>query len=98
MTKKLYIGNLSYNTTEATLAAFFESVGEVVSTNIITDRMSGRSRGFGFVEMVDEGTAQKAISQLDGQELDGRSLKVAEAKPQRSQDDRRGRGGGYDRY
>jgi len=97
MTKKLYIGNLSYNTTETALAEFFGSVGEVVSTNIITDRMSGRSRGFGFVEMGDESSAQEAIRQLDGQELDGRPLKVAEAKPQRSRDDRGG-GGGRDRY
>ena len=96
MAKKLYIGNLSYNTTEAALSDFFESVGEVVSANIITDRMSGRPRGFGFVEMADETAAQKAISQLDGQELDGRPLKVAEAKPQRSRDDRRG--GGRSRY
>lgn len=96
MAKKLYIGNLSYNTTEAALSEFFGSVGEVVSANIITDRMSGRPRGFGFVEMADEAAAQKAISQLNGQELDGRPLKVAEAKPPRSRDDRRG--GGRSRY
>ena len=96
MAKKLYIGNLSYNTTEAALSEFFESVGEVVSANIITDRMSGRPRGFGFVEMADETAAQKAISQLNGQELDGRPLKVAEAKPPRSQSD--WRGGDRSRY
>jgi cold-inducible RNA-binding protein len=97
MAKKLYVGNLGYNTTEPALTEFFESVGQVVSANIITDRMSGRSRGFGFVEMADEAAAQEAIDQLNGQELDGRSLKIAEAKPQRSRDDRRG-GGGRDRY
>ena len=95
MTKKLYVGNLSYNTTEASLTEFFGEVGEVASVNLITDRMSGRSRGFGFVEMMDEATAQEAIAQLNGRELDGRSLKVAEAKPQRSRDDRRGGGGRY---
>lgn len=97
MAKKLYVGNLSYDTTEAALAEFFEAVGDVVSANVITDRMSGRSRGFGFVEMADEAAALEAINQLNGQELDGRTLKVAEAKPQRSRDDRRG-GGGRDRY
>ncbi len=100
MTKKLYVGNLSYSTTEAGLAEFFGTVGEVASANVITDRMSGRSRGFGFVEMADEAAAQEAINQLNGRELDGRALKIAEAKPQRSRDDRRGGGGrgGYDRY
>ena len=99
MSKKLYVGNLGYNTTEAALAELFGTIGEVTSANVITDRMSGRSRGFGFVEMVDEATAREAIEQLNGRELDGRDLKVAEAKPQRSRDDRRGGGGrGYDRY
>ena len=100
MTKKLYVGNLSYNTTEASLTEFFGAAGQVASANVITDRMSGRSRGFGFVEMADEAAAQAAISQLNDRELDGRALKVAEAKPQRSRNDRQGSGGrgGYDRY
>ncbi len=98
MGKKLYVGNLSYNTTEASLTELFGTVGQVAATNVITDRMSGRSRGFGFVEMADEAAAQAAISQLNGRELDGRSLKVAEAKPQRSRDDRGGGGGRRDRY
>jgi cold-inducible RNA-binding protein len=96
MAKKLYVGNLNYDTTEAALTEFFGSVGEVVSATIITDRMSGRSRGFGFVEMVDAVTVQKAINQLNGQELDGRPLRVAEARPPQSRNDRRG--GGRDRY
>ena len=94
MGKKLYVGNLSYNTTESGLTEFFGEVGQVASVNLITDRMSGRSRGFGFVEMTDEEAARTAINQLNGKELDGRALKVAEAKPQRSRDDRRGGGGG----
>ncbi len=101
MGNKLYVRNLSYNTTEASLTEFFGQVGGVASVNLITDRMSGKSRGFGFVEMDDEELARTAINQLNGKELDGRALKVAEAKPQRSRDDRRGSGGGgrsYDRY
>jgi RNA recognition motif-containing protein len=103
MGKKLYVGNLSYNTTEASLTEFFGQAGEVSSVNLITDRMSGKSRGFGFVEMGDDEAARRAINELNGQELDGRALKVAEAKPQRSRDDRRRGGGGgggrnYDRY
>ena len=82
MTKRLYIGNLSYNVTNDSLKELFDSVGEVVSINVITDRMTGRSRGFGFVEMADNTTAQQAIEQLDGRELDGRAIKVAEARPQ----------------
>jgi RNA recognition motif-containing protein len=101
MGKKLYVGNLSYSTTEASLTEFFEQVGEVVAVNLITDRMSGKSRGFGFVEMEDEEGAQSAIDELNGRELDGRALKIAEAKPQRARDDRRRGGGGgksYDRH
>ena len=87
MAKKLYIGNLNYDTTQDGLRDFFSEVGVVVSVSIITDRMSGRSRGFGFVEMVDENTAQEAVRQLNGRELDRRSLKVAEAKPRQRRDD-----------
>ncbi|MCP4541448.1 MAG: RNA-binding protein [Chloroflexi bacterium] len=98
MGKKLYVGNLSYNTTEASLKEFFTGVGQVESVNLITDRMSGRSRGFGFVEMESETVAQAAISQLNGRELDGRSLKIAEAKPQQRRDGGGGGGGRRDRY
>jgi len=95
MSKKLYVGNLSYDTTEAMLTELFGGVGEVVSVSIPTDRMTGRPRGFGFVEMAEESSAEQAISQLNGLEVDGRSLKVAEALPQqpRGGRDDRGRGG-----
>jgi cold-inducible RNA-binding protein len=92
MAKKLYVGNLSYSTTEAGLSDLFGELGEVVSVNLITDRMSGRSKGFAFVEMVEYDAAQEAISQLNGKEVDGRALKVAEARPK--QDNRGGGGGG----
>ena len=101
MSKKLYVGNLSYQTTEATLSERFGAVGEVVSVSLVMDRMTGQSRGFAFVEMADDRTAQQAISQLDGKEVDGRALKVSEARPQAPRedrrDDRRGGGGGGDR-
>ena len=92
MAKKLYVGNLSYETTEATLSELFGAIGEVLSVNLITDRMSGRSRGFAFVEMAEQTAALEAINQLNGREVDGRSLKVNEARPKR--DDRGGGGGG----
>ena len=88
MAKKLYVGNLSYETTEATLSELFGALGEVLSVNLITDRMSGRSRGFAFVEMAEQTAAQEAINQLNGREVDGRAIKVAEARPKR--DDRGG--------
>jgi RNA recognition motif-containing protein len=88
MAKKLYVGNLSYSTTEGNLAELFGALGEVVSVNLITDRMTGRSKGFAFVEMAEYDAAQEAINQLDGKDVDGRSIKVAEARPKR--DDRGG--------
>jgi RNA recognition motif-containing protein len=92
MAKKLYIGNMSYDTTEDTLRDLFAGVGEVESVNIITDRRSGRPRGFGFVEMATEEEAQAAISQLNGTTLDDRQISVAEAHPQRPRSDRGGGG------
>jgi len=92
MVKKLYVGNMSYETTEDTLRALFASVGGVESVNIITDRMSGRSKGFGFVEMATEEDAQVAISQLNGTTLDERQINVAEARPQRPRPERRDSG------
>jgi cold-inducible RNA-binding protein len=97
MVKRLYVGNMSYDTTEDTLRDLFAGVGEVESVNIITDRRSGRSKGFGFVEMATEEDAQAAISQLNGTTLDDRQISVAEARPQRQRSDRGGggrRGGG----
>ena len=77
---KLYVGNLSYETSEASIRTLFEPHGEVASVNLITDRDSGRPKGFGFVEMATPEEAQKAKSALDGTELDGRALKVDTAK------------------
>jgi cold-inducible RNA-binding protein len=94
MAKKLYVGNLSYSTTEATLSELFEAVGEVTSVNLITDRNTGRSKGFAFVEMAEDSAAQEAITQLSGKELDGREINVAEARPQKPRDNRYGDRGG----
>ncbi len=94
MGMKLYVGNLSFQTQEADLREHFGRFGSVASANIVTDRDTGRSRGFGFVEMSSDDEAQSAQRGLDGHELDGRQLKVNEAKPR--EDNRRG---GYnDRY
>ena len=91
---KLYVGNLSYETSEATIRTAFEAHGEVVSVNLITDRDSGRPKGFGFVEMTTPEDAQKAKAALDGTQLDGRALKVDIAKEQAPRAPRSG-GGGY---
>ncbi len=91
MGKKLYVGNLSYGTTQADLEGLFGAHGTVESANIINDRETGRSKGFGFVEMSSDDEAKAAISELDGQDCDGRALKVNEAKPR---EPRRGGGGG----
>lgn len=88
---KLYVGNLSFNTSNQDLNDLFAEVGTVTSANVIEDRETGRSRGFAFVEMASEDEGQNAIAQLNGKEVDGRSLKVNEAKPQ---GDRNGGGGG----
>lgn len=89
----IYVGNLPREATEEDLRKAFESFGEITSAKIITDRFTGDSRGFGFVEMSNNSEAQAAISGLDGKDLKGRSLKVNEARPRR--DDRGGgRGGG----
>lgn len=96
MAKKLYVGGLSYSTTEDALRQTFAEAGTVESATIIMDRMSGRSKGFGFVEMASEEEAQKAIEMLNGKELDGRTLTVNEARPQEPRREggfRPGRGG-----
>ncbi|MBZ1345241.1 MAG: RNA-binding protein [Candidatus Nealsonbacteria bacterium] len=102
MTKKLYVGGLSYDTTEKTLKEFFAQAGAVESATIIIDKMSGRSKGFGFVEMSNEDEARKAVETLNGKELDGRTIIVNEARPQESRPSpggfsRGGRGGFGDR-
>lgn len=81
MNKKLYVGSLSYDTTEDGLRDFFSQAGKVESASIITDKISGRSKGFGFVEMSSEDEAKKAIEMFDVKELDGRTIVVNEAKP-----------------
>ena len=92
MNKRLYVGNLSYDTTDDGLREAFEAVGPVRDATVMTDRYSGRSRGFGFVEMETEEAAAEAISQLNETVLDGRTIRVAEANPRPSggRDDRSG--------
>lgn len=94
---KLYVGNLSYETSEASVRTLFEAHGEVTSVNLITDRDSGRPKGFGFVEMGTAEEAQKAKTALDGTQVDGRALKVDVAKEQvpRAPRSGGGYGGGY---
>lgn len=80
MAKKLYVGGLSYGTTDDGLKSAFEQAGSVISASVIIDKMSGKSRGFGFVEMEDA-DAEKAIEMWDNKELEGRTVKVSEARP-----------------
>ncbi len=89
---RIYVGNLSYSTTDDTLSALFANYGKVSSANVIVDRETGRSRGFGFVEMEDDNEARAAISALNGQDFEGRDLNVNEARP------RAPRTGGRDRW
>ena len=93
MAKKLFVGGMSYNTTEDTLKETFSKAGTVESVTIIIDKISGRSKGFGFVEMSSEEEAQKAIEMFNGKELDGRNITVNEARPMES----RPRQGGFRR-
>lgn len=83
MTNKLFVGSLPFSSTEEDLKAFFGAAGTVVSARIVTDRETSRSRGFGFVEMSSPEEAQKAIAELDGKEMGGRTIFVSEAKDQR---------------
>jgi len=99
--KNLYVGNVSHSTTEAELRSAFEVHGSVDKVSMVTDRDTGRSRGFAFVEMTNAAEADKAIAALDGSELGGRALKVNEAKPKASSGGGRrfgGGGGGRDDY
>ncbi len=91
MSTKLYVGNLSFQTTQQDLEELFGQSGQVESVSIVTDRDTGQPRGFAFVEMATNEEAQAAIKSLDGKEVDGRALKVNEARPK---EDRGGRGGG----
>ena len=96
MAKKIYVGNLSYQMTDADLSDLFGQIGSVESVQIITDRDTGRSKGFGFVQMSDDEAAEKAIAELNGKEVNGRALTVNEARPMERRDfgSRGGRGGG----
>lgn len=88
MAKKLFVGSLPFSTTSEELEKMFSEVGEVGSANIITDRMSGRSRGFGFVEMTKDEDATKAIEKFNGSDMNGRNIVVNEAKPREERPDR----------
>jgi len=100
MSQNLFIGSLAYATTGDTLKAFFETIGEVNSARVVTDRDTGRSKGFGFVEFADEANNQKAVDELNGKELDGRASNVSLARPKEDRprrdfnNDRGGNGGG----
>jgi cold-inducible RNA-binding protein len=97
----IFVGNLSFGATEDTVRALFETHGAVSRVSIVTDRDTGRSRGFGFVEMNDAGEAESAIAALNGREVDGRKLTVNEARPKGERDggfrSSRGNGGGFSR-
>ena len=94
MGKKLFVGNLSFSTTDQGLAETFSQCGTVESSKVITDRDTGRSKGFGFVEMSSDSEASEAISRLNGASVDGRPMTVSEAKPMAPRDSRGGGGGG----
>ncbi len=94
MAKKLYVGSLSYSTTDQRLQEHFAQAGSVVSATVITDKMSGRSKGFGFVEMSTDEEANKAVEMFNGQDLDGRAIVVNEARPMEPRAPRTGGFGG----
>lgn len=81
MSKRLFVGSIAWGTTDATLKAHFEQAGQVESAAVIMDKMSGRSKGFGFVEMASDADAEAAVTKLNGSELDGRKIVVSEARP-----------------
>ena len=87
MSKRLFVGNLNFSTTESDLRDAFSAFGNVLGSTVVTDRATGQSRGFGFVEVDDDADAKRAVSELDGSSLNGRSIKVDEARE-------RGSGGG----
>ena len=86
MSSNIYVGNLSYETTEDTLRTLFAEFGEVEAVKVINDRYSGRSKGFAFVEVATEETAQKAIEALNGKSVDSREIRVDKAKPRQDRD------------
>jgi len=96
LAKKLYVGGLSYDTSDSSLETLFSQVGTVDSARVIIDRDSGRSKGFGFVEMSNDSEASRAITQFNGTNFEGRTITVNEARPQVERNQRGG--GGYNRY
>jgi RNA recognition motif-containing protein len=92
--KNIYVGNLSFQTNEDTVRQLFEQYGEVSSVKLISDRETGRPRGFGFVEMPNDSEGDAAIEATNGMDLEGRNLRVNEARPRESRPPRRGGGGG----
>lgn len=102
MSTKLFVGGLAWATTDATLRDFFAQAGNVVSANVITDKFSGKSKGFGFVEMASEQEAADALEKLNGQMLDGRAIACSEARPREPRDNNfsggGSRGGGRNDY
>jgi cold-inducible RNA-binding protein len=98
MAKKIYVGNLSFRTTEADISDMFGNLGKIESVQIITDRDTGQSKGFGFVQMSDDAAAEKAIAQFNGKEVNGRKLTVNEARPMEKRNFGGSGGGGRDRY
>lgn len=97
MATKLFIGKLSFDTTDASLESLFKTYGDVVSATVVVDRDTKQSRGFGFVEMNDLKAAQAAIKELDGKDFEGRTIAVSPAKPPRQANERTGRDSGYRR-
>lgn len=93
MATKIYVGNMSFDTTEDQLKEAFAAIGQVDSVSLITDRYSGRSKGFAFIEMPNDEEAKAAIKELDGKEIGGRTLKVSEARPREERGGQRGYGG-----
>lgn len=96
MAKKLYVGNLAFSVTDDELQSAFTSFGNILSARVVMDRMTGRSKGFGFVELEDDGLADEAVNKMNGQTIGGRPVRVSEAKPQedRPRGPRREGGGG----
>jgi len=90
----IFVAGLSFKAGDADLAQIFEEYGDISSARVITDRMTGRSKGFGFVEIEDEESARKAIAEVNGREIDGRQLVVSEARPKEERPQRREYGGG----
>ncbi len=94
MAKKIYVGNLAFSVTDDELHQAFSSFGNVSSARVVIDKMSGRSKGFGFVEIEDDGAADEAINKMNGQTIAGRAVRVSEAKPQEARPPRSGGGFG----